>query len=61
MSGMCSWILGGKLQQTHDLGLPGAGDALPAGDGRLVGGLAGVEEGLPLEGLEQEFDHPGCL
>jgi len=37
----------------HDLGHPGAGDPLPAGDGGLVGGLAGIEEGLPLDGLAE--------
>ncbi len=49
--------LGREAQQAHDLGHPGAGDALLAGDGRLVGGLAGLEERLPLDGLAEELDH----
>ena len=51
--------LGREAEQAHDLGHPGAGDALPAGDGRLVGGLAGLEEVLPLEGLAEKLDHAG--
>ena len=27
----------------------------------LVGGLAGLQESLPLDGLAQEFDDPGVL
>lgn len=37
----------------------GAGDPLSPGDVGLVGGLAGLQEGLPLDGLAEEFDHPG--
>jgi len=48
-----------EAQQAHDLGHPGAGDALPAGDGRPVGDLAGLEEALPLEGLAEVLDHAG--
>jgi hypothetical protein len=33
--------VGREAEHGHDLGHPGAGDALPAGDGGLVGGLAG--------------------
>ncbi len=51
--------LGREAQQTHDLGHPGAGDALPAGNGGLVGLLPGLEERLPLDGLAEEFHHPG--
>lgn len=47
-----------QTQEPHDLGHPGAGDALPAGDGSLVGDLAGLKEGLPLKGLAEEFHHP---
>lgn len=47
--------LGREAEQAHDLGHPGAGDALPAGDAGLVGGLAELEEGLrlriPLSGI----------
>ena len=32
-----------------------------AGDGGLVGGFAGLEEGLPLDGLAEDFGHPGHL
>jgi hypothetical protein len=43
--------LGREAQQAHDLGYPGAGEALLAGDGGLVGDFAGLEECPPLEGL----------
>ena len=49
------------LLEAKDLSHPGAGDALPAGDGGLVGDLAGLQEGPPLDGLSEEFDHPGRL
>lgn len=51
--------LGREVEQAHDLGDPGALDALPAGDIGLVGGLARRQEGLPLAGLAEELDHPG--
>ena len=50
--------LGREAKQAHDLAHPGAGNPLPAGDIGLVGGLARLEEGLPLENLAEEFDHP---
>lgn len=52
--------LRGEAQEHEDLGDPGAGDALLAGDGGLVGGLAGLEEGLPLDGLAKESSHRGA-
>lgn len=51
--------LGREAAHAHDLGDAGAGDALPAGDGRLVGDLAGLEEALPLDGLAEELDTRG--
>ena len=47
-----------EAKEAHDLCDPGAGDALPAGDGRLAGRLAGRQQGLPLEGFAEELDHP---
>jgi hypothetical protein len=40
-----------EAQHPHDLGDPGSGYPLAAGDGGLVGGLAGRQQGLPLDGL----------
>ena len=59
ISGMDSanWIKGARRKEAHDLRHPGAGDALAAGDLGLVGCLAGLEEGVPLEGLAEEIDH----
>ena len=37
------------------------GKAFSAGDLGLTGGLAGLQEGLPLDGLAKEFDDSGCL
>ncbi len=51
--------LGGQVSQPHDLRDPDAADALPTGDGGLVGGLARLEERLPLEGFAEELGHPG--
>ncbi len=53
--------LGGQTQHPHDLRNSGPGDALSAGDVGLIGGVAGFEEGLPLDGLAEELDHPGRL
>jgi len=53
--------VGGEADHTHDLGDAGTGEALPAGDVGPVGGVAGFEQGLPLDGLPQEIDHPGRL
>lgn len=50
---------GREAEHAHDLGHPGAGDALLAGDVGLVGGLAGLKEGLPLDGLAEELDQAG--
>ena len=52
--------LGREAKHTHDLGDPGAGDSLPACDLGLACGLVRLQEGLPLDGLAQQFDHPGC-
>ena len=51
--------LGHETEQAQDLGDPGTGDALPAGDRGLIDDFAGLEEGLPLEGFAEELDHPG--
>ena len=53
--------LGGEAQQAQNLSHPSPGEALAAGDGRLSDRLAGLQEGLPLDGLVQEFDDSGCL
>jgi len=53
--------LGGEAQQTHDLRDAGAGEAFAVSDLGLVGGLAGLEKGPPLDGLAEEFDHAGRL
>ena len=37
------------------------GKAFSAGDLGLTGGLAGLQEGLSLDGLAKEFDDSGCL
>ena len=39
----------------------GPGEALPAGDLGLAGGVARFQEGLLRDGLAQEFDDPGRL
>jgi hypothetical protein len=52
--------VGCEAKEAHDLGHPGAGDAVSAGDVGLVGGLAGLEEGPPLEGLAEELDPRGA-
>gem|GEM_PF-1613790 len=51
--------LGREAQHVHDLGDPGPGDPLAVGDLGLAGGVTGFEEGLPLDGLAEEFDDPG--
>lgn len=51
--------LGREAEHAHDLGYPCAGDALTAGDGRLVGDFAGFDEGLPLDGPAEKFDDTG--
>jgi len=43
--------LWGEAQHAHGLGHSGGGDALPAGDVGLIGDLAGLQEGLPLDGI----------
>lgn len=48
-----------EAQHSHDLCYAGAGNAFPNGDVSLAGDLAGLQEGLPLDGLAEEFDHPG--
>ena len=53
--------LGGQAQHAHDLGHAGPGEALPAGDLGLAGGVARFQEGLLRDGLAQEFDDPGRL
>jgi len=53
--------LRGKAEEPHDLGYPGAGDALLTGDIRLSGDRTGFQESLPLDGLPEEFDHSGGL
>ena len=58
---MCCWISGAEPEHAHDLGDPGAGDPFPPGYLGLICGLAGLQERLPLDGLAQEFDDPGCL
>jgi hypothetical protein len=40
-----------QSQHAHDLGYPGTGDSLLAGDIRLSGNLTGFQEGLSLDGL----------
>jgi len=50
-----------KVQERHDLGNSGAGDALALGDLGLVPDLAGVEHLLPFLGLEEEFFDAGHL
>jgi len=45
-----------KAKQREDLRDPSAGDAFPAGDGGLVGDLAGVELAMPLDGLAKRLD-----
>jgi hypothetical protein len=45
--------LGREAKHAHDLGHPGARDALQASDFSPVGELAGFEEGLPLDGLAE--------
>ena len=44
-----------KPKQGEDLRDPSARDALPAGDGGLVGNLAGVELASPLDGLSERL------
>ena len=51
--------LRGEAQHARDLGDPCTGNALHAGEFGLVGDLAGLQEGLPLDCLPEEFDHPG--
>jgi len=51
--------LRGEAEHAHYLGHPGAGDAFLAGNFGLTGGLTGLQKGLPLDGLVQEFDYPG--
>jgi len=53
--------LRGESQQAYNLGNPGAGAALPAGDFRLFGNLTGLQESLPLDSLAEEFDYSGGL
>lgn len=53
--------LPGQPQHAHDLSHPGAGEALLSGDLGLAGDLSWFQEGLPLDGLAEELDNPGCL
>jgi hypothetical protein len=50
-----------ETKHPHDLGDPGAGHALPAGDLGLVLKFAGIELSSPLDGLVEELDHKGVL
>jgi len=51
----------GQAQHAHDLVYAGSRDPLPSGNVGLVGDLAGLQEGLPFDGLAEELDHPGCF
>ena len=51
--------LGREPKHPHDLGHSRPGDALPPGYLGLGGDLAGLEEGLPLDGLAEKLDDPG--
>lgn len=46
--------LRGEAQQAHDLGNPGTGDSLLSGDVGLIGNIAGLQEGLPFDGLAED-------
>ncbi len=50
----------GKPEKHQHLCDPGAGDALPAGDGGLVGDFFGVELTPPFKGLAERLDHGRC-
>ncbi len=51
---------GCKAQQAHDLGHAGPGEAFSTGELGLVGGVPGLDQCLPLDGLAAEFDDSGC-
>jgi hypothetical protein len=50
-----------ESKHAHDLGYPGAGDPLLPRDLGLVQNLAGLKEGLPLDGLAEQLHDPGRL
>ena len=53
--------LGREAQQVYDLGHAGPGEAFSEGDLSPARSLAGLQEGLSLDGLAQEFDGSGCI
>lgn len=48
-----------EAEHAQDLGDPGAGEPLPAGDVGLGLGLPGGQEALPLLDLPEQLGHPG--
>ena len=46
----------GQAQHAHDLVHAGSREPLPSGNVGLVGDLAGLQEGLPFDGLAEELD-----
>ena len=47
--------LGCEAQHAHDLGHASSGEAFSAGDLGLTGDLAGLQEGLPRDGLARRM------
>ena len=59
MDRMCSWIFGAKRSIPMIWVTRARVNALTTCDLSLICRLAGLKEGLPLDGLAQEFDDPG--